>query len=70
MHHCDRFLLWLETKDVPSHHSTVVLAMAEKANMVYPGEKAGNTFIVKRGGTNSRRLWFEFLVVHSSSCEE
>ncbi|CAN0256875.1 unnamed protein product, partial [Scytosiphon promiscuus] len=37
MDHCDRFWSWLQTKKMNVHRATIVLAIAEKVNMAYPG---------------------------------
>lgn len=36
-HHCDKFWQWLRAKGVDTHRSDIVMAIAEKANIMIPG---------------------------------
>ncbi|CAN0098301.1 unnamed protein product [Scytosiphon promiscuus] len=35
--HCDKFYSWVVEKGIEKQRSTIVLAIAEKANLAYPG---------------------------------
>ncbi|CAN0334165.1 unnamed protein product, partial [Scytosiphon promiscuus] len=35
--HCDKFYAWVVEKGIEKQRSTIVLAIAEKANLAYPG---------------------------------
>lgn len=49
--HCERFWLWLKAKGITAYRHDIVLAIAEKVNVAYPGEETRGA-----GKWNSARL--------------